>query len=163
MKYDIKYSCGHEGVVELYGEWEYREKMLSYYQNNPCPECFKAEQNKIREKKLKEKTEEKSEILKHFNPCKLLGTPRQVLWGEDIRMNIIEKAYKEGISTDILLVAYLCYTKKEATFYIDMRFCKSYHDVLVKNKYSYIKRGVILPNERILKKAKEMKDFIYFD
>mgnify|MGYP000978059085 CR=1 FL=1 len=45
MKYDITYSCGHEGVVELFGKSSARESKLAWYQNTAvCPKCYAAEQ-----------------------------------------------------------------------------------------------------------------------
>lgn len=42
MKYDITYSCGHEGRVELFGKTEDRERKIAWYKSNGiCPECYK--------------------------------------------------------------------------------------------------------------------------
>lgn len=44
MKYDITYSCGHDGVVTLFGKNKEREKKLEWYADCAvCPECYKAQ------------------------------------------------------------------------------------------------------------------------
>lgn len=43
MKYDVVFSCGHEGTVELYGESSYRERKLAFFrEEGQCTECYKA-------------------------------------------------------------------------------------------------------------------------
>lgn len=47
MKYDITYSCGHEGRVELFGKTSDRERKIYWYESSAvCPECY-ADQKKI--------------------------------------------------------------------------------------------------------------------
>ena len=39
MKYDITYSCGHTGTVELYGKTSERESKIRWYETTAvCPE-----------------------------------------------------------------------------------------------------------------------------
>ncbi|MBO5449823.1 MAG: hypothetical protein J5994_10940 [Ruminococcus sp.] len=46
MKYDITYSCGHTGTVELFGKSDDRHRRLEWLKENAlCPECYK-EQHK---------------------------------------------------------------------------------------------------------------------
>lgn len=46
MKYDIKFSCGHAGTVELFGESTDRARRLEWLRESAlCPECYK-EQHK---------------------------------------------------------------------------------------------------------------------
>lgn len=50
-KYDITYSCGHEGVVELLGKERDRQRKIEWYKSTGlCPECYKKE---MREKEAK--------------------------------------------------------------------------------------------------------------
>ena len=52
MKYDVIYSCGHEGTVELFGKGSERERKLYWYEHEAvCPECYKQQ---LREEKEKE-------------------------------------------------------------------------------------------------------------
>lgn len=49
MKYDITYSCGHDGVVSLLGGGKERERKLTWYQKyGLCPKCYKADQEEKR-------------------------------------------------------------------------------------------------------------------
>ena len=42
MKYSVKYSCGHEDVVDLYGKSEERRKKIDYFEAyGLCPSCYK--------------------------------------------------------------------------------------------------------------------------
>ena len=41
-KYNITYSCGHEGTVQLFGKSEERERKIKYYEEfGLCTECYK--------------------------------------------------------------------------------------------------------------------------
>ena len=51
-KYNITYSCGHEGTVQLFGKSEERERKIKYYEEfGLCTECYK-----------KQKQEENAEL-----------------------------------------------------------------------------------------------------
>ena len=42
MKYNITYSCGHNGTVKLFGVSSERERKIKYFENRGlCPECYK--------------------------------------------------------------------------------------------------------------------------
>lgn len=41
-KYNITYSCGHEGCTELFGKVTERERKIKWYETKGlCPECYK--------------------------------------------------------------------------------------------------------------------------
>ena len=45
MKYDVTYSCGHTGTVQIYGTAAEREKKIAWYENYAvCPDCYKQAQ-----------------------------------------------------------------------------------------------------------------------
>lgn len=47
MKQSVRFSCGHEATVELFGKNADREKKIDYYKNyGVCPNCYK-EQKEI--------------------------------------------------------------------------------------------------------------------
>ena len=47
MKYDVKFSCGHEEVVELFGKTADREKKIDYFQKFGICSCCYKEQKEI--------------------------------------------------------------------------------------------------------------------
>lgn len=51
MKYTVRFSCGHEGVVELFGKNCERERKLAYFQDcGMCPDCYKKSKQEEAEK-----------------------------------------------------------------------------------------------------------------
>ncbi len=40
MKYKITCSCGHEIIIDVYGETLTHEKKLLFYRENECPDCL---------------------------------------------------------------------------------------------------------------------------
>lgn len=71
-KYDITYSCGHSGTVNLYS---FRENRLAYLEQGECFECYKKRSN--------EKLHQEAEQLE-LPP--LVGTEKQVSWAETLRI-----------------------------------------------------------------------------
>ena len=50
-KYDVTYSCGHTGIVELFGKNSERERKLQWFsESGLCPECYKAQKRAEQEK-----------------------------------------------------------------------------------------------------------------
>lgn len=42
MKYDITYSCGHKGTIELFGKYKDRDRKIEWLEyKGLCPECYK--------------------------------------------------------------------------------------------------------------------------
>ena len=42
-KYDVRFSCGHEGTVELFGKGKDRDIKIRWYESSGiCPDCYKA-------------------------------------------------------------------------------------------------------------------------
>lgn len=43
MQYEVTYSCGHTGTIQLYGSASKRERKLRWYQTSAvCPDCYKS-------------------------------------------------------------------------------------------------------------------------
>ncbi len=60
-KYNVKFSCGHEEQVILYGKYKDRDKKITYFEKEGlCSECYK--------KKVKEKIESQKSQLSPNNP-----------------------------------------------------------------------------------------------
>lgn len=42
-RYTVKFSCGHEGTIELFGKDVDRKRKIAYFEENGlCPECYAA-------------------------------------------------------------------------------------------------------------------------
>ena len=90
-KYDVDYSCGHSGVVNLGGKSDYRERMLKWYERKGlCPECLQAKKEKDKEAAYKAQLA-RAEAM---GLPELTGTPKQVIWAVDIRDKFLDKIDK---------------------------------------------------------------------
>ena len=46
-KYDVTYSCGHTGTVDLFGKNTERERKIAWMEREClCPDCYKAAKRK---------------------------------------------------------------------------------------------------------------------
>lgn len=108
MKYKITCSCGHEIIIDVYGETLKHEKKLLFYRENECPDCL------IR-------SLEKQESLKSF-PA-LIGSDKQVRWAMQLRekhIDLLKHSYLESRGNDELFWLMLFVTKlTEASFFIN--------------------------------------------
>lgn len=80
MKYEITYTCGHTGTVDIFGPGINREKKIEWMKTCKCPECEKAE----RESYIAEF--EAKNALPNLN-----GSEKQINWAKSLR----EKRFKE--------------------------------------------------------------------
>lgn len=88
MKYDITYSCGHAGTVELYGKTSERESKIRWYETTAvCPECYKKQQ------------EEAAEIITKYDLPELEGSEKQVAWAKKLMESAITVLETEGRKT----------------------------------------------------------------
>lgn len=86
MKYDITYSCGHKGTVDLIGKTEDRERKIYGYEHyGICPEC--------QAKKRQEESNKNAEIFQQLGFPKLEGSEKQIAWAETIRANFLNKEF----------------------------------------------------------------------
>lgn len=108
MKYKVTCSCGHEIIIDVYGETLKHEKKLLYYRENECPDCL------IR-------SLEKQESMKSF-PA-LIGSDKQVRWAMQLRekhIDLLKRSYLESRGNDELLWLMLFVTKlTEASSFIN--------------------------------------------
>ena len=88
MKYDITYSCGHTGTVELYGKTSERESKIRWYETTAvCPECYKKQQ------------EEAAETITKYELPELGGSEKQVAWAKKLMESAITVLETEGRKT----------------------------------------------------------------
>lgn len=87
-KYDVTYSCGHEGTVSLYGKHVSRERKLEWYADSAlCPDCW--EQKKQSEREFESA---RSTLLNLENGLvPLAGSEKQVAWAETIRARKVDR------------------------------------------------------------------------
>lgn len=78
MKYDVTYSCGHTGTVQIYGTNTEREKKIAWYENYAvCPECYAKGQQ--------EEAAIAAQQAKADGLPALTGSEKQIRWAESIR------------------------------------------------------------------------------
>ena len=88
MKYDITYSCGHAGTVELYGKTSERESKIRWYETTAvCPECYKKQQ------------EAAAETTTEYELPELGGSEKQVAWAKKLMESAITVLETEGRKT----------------------------------------------------------------
>lgn len=89
MKYDITYSCGHAGTVELYGKTSERESKIRWYETTAvCPECYKKQQAETT-------TKQKAA----YELPELEGSEKQVAWAKKLMESAITVLETEGRKT----------------------------------------------------------------
>ncbi|OUO94828.1 hypothetical protein [Cloacibacillus sp. An23] len=125
-KYTITFSCGHEGVVNLFGKSADREDKIRWYEEHAlCPACYEKSLKEAREKQqaqLKERAEE-------LGLPELTGTEKQIKWATEIRGN-----FSDGITKNlgyyskkpkaqraINAWASFCYSHDKASWWIEHR------------------------------------------
>jgi hypothetical protein len=87
-KYDVTYTCGHTGVIALFGKSSQREWMLEREEGKLCPDCYHEELSRRRE----EENVKAAEANKAEELPGLTGTPKQIAWGETCRYNLLNRA-----------------------------------------------------------------------
>jgi hypothetical protein len=85
-KYDVTYTCGHTGVIQLVGPGSKREWLLAREQEKLCPDCFQEKLKADREKENAEAAEKNQAA----GLPQLEGTEKQIAWAETIRAHKLE-------------------------------------------------------------------------
>ena len=90
MKAHITYSCGHEGVVEVFGGMKAQEVKIHWFETEGlCPECYKKHLEEVMQ----------AFEMEHKLP-ELKGSEKQVAWARKIR-----KEFVDGYETKVLELA----------------------------------------------------------
>lgn len=84
-KYDVTFSCGHTGTVELFGKSADRERRITYFEKyGECPACYKAR-----------KAQELADMQNLYSSLPALtGANHQLLEAVKIRNQFYEKCLK---------------------------------------------------------------------
>lgn len=88
--YEGKYSCGHEGRVNIIGPTKDRQRKADWHFSGLCPECYKKQLEEERAAANKEAAEKSAEM----ELPALEGTEKQVAWANTLRVAFLEKAEK---------------------------------------------------------------------
>lgn len=92
MKYTVKFACGHEAVVELFGKSSDREWKLQRIAEGLCPDCYRAQQ----EAERKAASEAAAKEAREQGFAELKGSEKQIAWAETIRARYMEKLEELG-------------------------------------------------------------------
>ncbi|KQN96938.1 hypothetical protein [Paenibacillus sp. Leaf72] len=82
-KYPVTYTCGHPGVLDLWGKEKEREQKVNYAERSQCPECS------TNNEKVKTLNFQKEKGL----PA-LTGSEKQITWALSIRFSLFEHLEK---------------------------------------------------------------------
>lgn len=137
MKCYGTHSCGHEGMIELYGPRSQREWREKKYFEDECPECI--------QKRRDEESKIAAARAAEMGLPALIGTVKQVAWAERIRMNFCDtyEKFLPTVNKEVDLdkvhsvVEYLLSREIYASFWIDSGVCNlsSFTNVIVQYEY----------------------------
>jgi hypothetical protein len=74
-KYDVTYTCGHTGTVNIIGPHRSRESRVAYLESGECFECYKQHSTEVAREQAQE-----------LELPTLVGTEKQVAWAETLRL-----------------------------------------------------------------------------
>lgn len=165
-KYDVTYSCGHEGVVNIIGPVKDREWKREREESKMCPDCWRSYIEEERERKNREAAEKAAEM----ELPELTGSPKQIAWANTLRQQFIDLfdslgdreikhlcGYYEIKEEDITkLKHYILENKTQARYYIDSR-----HDRLMHHFDRELENALKPDDERAQEQAdKELEEKI---
>lgn len=96
MKYDITFSCGHKGTLDLIGKQEERDRAIYRAEHYcTCPEC--------QARKREEENKKNAELAKNMSLPDLEGSEKEVAFANTIRTRFIQKnpALKEKVQKSL--------------------------------------------------------------
>ena len=79
MKETVTYSCGHKGLIEVWGSQAERDRKIYACENGLCPECAKKQQQEEIEAQIQE-----------LGLITLQGSEKQIEWANKIRFEKIK-------------------------------------------------------------------------
>lgn len=86
-QYEVKFSCGHTGIIQLFGKETDRQRKISWYEKHGlCPECHRKQQEEAKKAVAEKAAAEASK----FGLPELTGTPKQIAWADEIRLQIVK-------------------------------------------------------------------------
>lgn len=99
-QYKVNYSCGHTGIVNLFGKGAEREQKIAWYEKQGlCPECYAKEKEAAREA-LRNAAKAQAQELKL---PELEGTEKQVNWAIAIRAQMLKRYEAKANNAKLIL------------------------------------------------------------
>lgn len=99
-QYKVNYSCGHAGIVNLFGKCTEREQKIAWYEKQGlCPECYAREKEAAREA-LRNAAKAQAQELKL---PELEGTEKQVNWAIVIRAQMLKRYEAKANNAKLIL------------------------------------------------------------
>lgn len=153
-KYDITFSCGHNGTVELFGKDKDRKWRLERYRDfGICDECLKKSRDEENDRALRE--------AKEMGLPELLGTEKQISWATTIRQGFMVLLRNKKFSNDNLkektmdLFQIILKTKIKASWWIDKR--GNTLDEILNSEYEQIQKVNIknIDNSTLAEQSKD--------
>lgn len=89
-KYNVTYTCGHEGIVNIIGPGREREWKLKCEESKLCPDCWQKQREEEKAKLYSEAISAKKEL----QLSDLTGSEAQIKWAESIRFSLIRDREK---------------------------------------------------------------------
>lgn len=95
-KYQVTYSCGHTGEVQLFGKHEDRYDKIAWMEREGlCPECYRKQRQEKRDAETAAAKEVNAEL-----PT-LDGSEKQVAWAETIRAKFCAELKAKGFKFEM--------------------------------------------------------------
>lgn len=131
-KYYGTFSCGHEGVVQIFGPLKHREWKKDNEFSKLCPDCYEKFLQEQREMENKKSLEASKEM----GLPELTGTEKQVKWANTLRQKLISSFEHEieQVENDEywdppftveelrMVLDYVLKEKISSSYFIDRRF-----------------------------------------
>jgi hypothetical protein len=91
-KYDVTYTCGHDGVANIVGPEKDRPRKLDWLETQKCPDC----------KKQSEQDAAKAYAEEKHLPALAQGSEKQIEWAERIRYRLLSDAHAYMLTPEIV-------------------------------------------------------------
>jgi hypothetical protein len=95
-KEHVTFSCGHEGIVVVFGNRQQRDRKVKWLAERPCRECYEAD---LAVKRAAESAEAAEKAKATGLPI-LQGSPKQIAWAESIRAKALASKDNNPIVSD---------------------------------------------------------------
>jgi hypothetical protein len=101
-KYNVTYSCGHTGSVQIYGKIDGRQAQADHMATRLCPECYAAKKKADKDAQITSQRTQtpQTEAKVPLDLPDLTGTDKQIAWARDIRAQYLQALQARGLKWD---------------------------------------------------------------